>query len=85
MIKCHRTYDIWTTRECDDAYVIIRPAFNEFARHFAYRIHSRRLLSANCKIFREHRSGDVQHEHDINPAGLDLRETFAELRTRQRN
>ena len=60
-------------------------AFDELARDLANRIHTRRFLAADRKIFRQHRAGDVQHEHDVDSAGLDLRKALAELRTRKTN
>ena len=42
-----------------------------------------RLLAADGEILGQHRAGNVEHEHDVDAARLDLRETLAELRTRQ--
>src|SRR5262249_3135316 len=82
VIQRHRTNDIWTTGECDNADAIVWPSFYKLACDFANRIYARRFLSADCKIFRQHRAGDIQYEHDIDPARLDLSKTLAELRTR---
>ncbi len=60
-------------------------AFDEFPRDLANRIDACRFLAADCEILRQHRAGNVQHEHDVDSAGLDLREAFAELRTRESN
>src|SRR6266478_1232376 len=85
VIQRHGTHDIWTTGECDNADAIVWSSFYEFACDFADRIDSRRFLPADGKIFRQHRARDVEHEHDINPARLDLSKAFAKLRTRQPN
>src|SRR4026207_520541 len=49
-----------------------------------------RVLACPClapdgEIFRQHRAGNVQHEHDVNSACLDLRETLTKLRSRESN
>ena len=85
MIKRHRAHDIRTTGKRNDADTIVRPALDKLARDFANRIYARRFLAADCKIFGQHRAGDIQHEHDVDTAGFDLREAFAELRTRKTN
>jgi len=63
--------------ECNDADSIVWPTFDEFARDFANRIDTRCFLSADCKILRQHRSGDVQRENNVDSAGFDLSKTFA--------
>ena len=85
MIQRHRAHDIRTTGECNNADAVVRPSFNKFACDFADRIYPGRFLSTDRKIFCQHRPGDIEHEHDIDPAGFDLRETFAKLRTRECN
>ena len=85
MIQCHRANHIRATRECDDADAVVWSAFDEFTCDFADRIDTRRLLSADCKILGQHRSGDIQRQDNIDPTGFDLSKTFAELRTREGN
>ena len=85
MIQRHRADDIRTTGKRNDADAIIWPSFNEFLGDRANRIDARCFLAADCKIFRQHRAGNVQHEHYVDSARLDLREAFAELRTRESN
>src|SRR5437870_13853902 len=85
VIESHGTHDIRTTGECDNADAIIWSYFYKFPCDFADRIDSRRFLPPDRKIFRQHRAGDVQPQHDINPARLDLSKASAELRTRQPN
>ena len=85
MIERHRANDIRATGECNNADSIVRPFFNKFACDFTDCIDTRRFLAADRKILRQHRAGDIQHEHDVDPARLDLGKALAELRTRKRN
>ena len=85
VIQRHRADDVGPAGERDDADAIVRPAFDELSRDFADGIDSRRLFPADREIFCQHRSGNIEHEHDVDPAGLDLGETFAQLRPRQRD
>src|SRR5205823_2002779 len=78
-------YDIRTTCECDDPDSIVGPAFNKLACDFADRVDTGRFLSADRKILGQHRSGDIERENNVDPTGLDLCKTLAELRTRQRD
>ena len=85
MIQRHRAHHIRATGKRNNADAVVRPALDKLARDFANRIYARRFLAADCKIFGQHRAGDIQHEHDVDTAGFDLREAFAELRTRKTN
>src|SRR5262249_33191167 len=84
MIQRHWAHDIRSTRKGNNADAIIWPGFDELACYFANSVHPRRLLSPDCKILREHRSGDVKHEHNIDPTCFHFGETFTKLRTRER-
>ena len=48
-----------------------------FTRLLAHGVESRRFLSADGEIFRQHRVRNVEHEHDVDAARFDLREAFA--------
>ena len=85
MIQRHWAYDIRPPGKGDDTDAIVGTAFDKFACYFADRIHARRFLAADRKIFREHRSGDIKHEHNVDSARVYLSETLPELRTRERD
>ena len=85
MIQRHRAHDIWATGKRNDADAIVWASFDKFACDFANRVHARRFLAADREVFRQHRTGNVQHEHDVNSASLDLCEALAELRAREGN
>src|SRR6266566_8444676 len=85
MIQRHWTYDIWPAGKRNDTNAIVWTAFDKFSRHFSDCVHARCFLAADRKIFGQHRSGDIKHEHNIDPARIYLSETLAELRTRERN
>ena len=83
MIQRHWTYDIWPAGKRNDTNAIVWTAFDKFSRHFSDCVHARRFLAADRKIFGQHRSGDIKHEHNIDPARVYLSKTLAELRTRE--
>src|SRR4030095_14831879 len=83
VIQSHRAHDIWATGKRNDADAIVWASLDEFPRDFPNRIYASRFLASDREIFRQHRSGNVQHEHDVDSAGLDLRQAFAELRARE--
>ena len=85
MVQRHRTYNVGAGRKRNDPDAIVRPAFDELACHLADRVHARRFLTADRKIFCKHRSGNIEHQYDVDPTGLNLSKTFAKLRTRERN
>jgi hypothetical protein len=85
VIQRHRAHDIRSTGKRNDADAIVWTGFDEFACHFANRVHACRFLATDREIFRQHRAGNVQNEHDVNSARLDLREAFAELRSSECN
>ena len=85
MIQRHRAHDIRTTGECNNADAIIRPSFDKFTCDFADRVHPGRFLSADRKIFRKHRPGDIEYEDDVDPTGFNLGKALAELRTCEPN
>ena len=85
VIQCHRADDVWSSRERDHADTVVRPAFYEFARDFANRVDPRRFVAADGEIFCQHRTGNIEHEHDVDAARLHLSKALAELRSRQRH
>ena len=85
MIQRHRADDIGPAGKSNEADAIVRPTFDELAGYFANGVKARRAIAADGEIFRQHRARNIEHEHDVDPARLDLGQTFPELRPRQRN
>ena len=85
MIESQRTNDIRTPGKSDDADAIVRPGFDEFAGHLADGVDPRRGVAADGEILRQHRAGNIEHDHDVDPAGFDFGQAFAELRAGQRD
>ena len=77
MIERHRAHHIGPARERDDTDPVVRPGFDEFARHFPDRVDAGGRFSTDREIFREHRSRDIEREDDVDSARLDLGETLA--------
>ncbi len=82
VIERHRADDVGVSGEGDDPDPVVRPSLDELARHFANRLEARGLVAAHRKILGQHRLRNVEHQHDVDPAGLHLRETLAQLRPR---
>ena len=80
VIQCHRADHVRAAGEGDNPDPVVRPAFDEFARHFADRFNSGRGFPSDLEVFRQHRLGNIEGEHDIDAARFHLGETFAELR-----
>jgi hypothetical protein len=80
VIESHRADDTGMTGKGDDPDpVVSRASMN---RRVTSRMAPTRVArSPQPKILGQHRLGNVEHQHDVDPTGLDLGETCAELWT----
>ena len=85
VIERHRADDVRPSGKGDDADPVVRPALDEFARHLADRVDAGGLVAADREILRQHRTGNIEHEHDVDPARFDLGQALAQLRPRHRD
>ena len=80
VIERQRTHHIRPPGEGDDPDAVVRPGFDELSRHFADGVNPRRRIAADREILGQHRAGNVEHDHDVDPARFDLGQALAELR-----
>ena len=85
MIERHRADDVGLSAESDDSDSVVRPSLNEFARDFPHRIEAGRLFATDGEVFRQHRAGNIEHEHDVDAARFYLGQAFPELRPGNRD
>ena len=85
MIECQRTDQIRPTGERDHAEFVVRPLADEFADNLFHHLKPVGRFAGEGEIQRFHRSRDIQGEHDINSAGLDLGGSAATARSGKRD
>src|SRR5207244_9067086 len=85
MIERQWTDEIRMSCERNDADAIVRTSFNEFARDLFYRIKPARAIMADGEVLEQHGGRDIEQQHDVNSARLDVAGCFSKLRPRERN
>src|SRR6185369_17309095 len=77
--------EIRSSREGDQSDPISGTRLDEFLDDDTRDVEPARRLAAELEVERAHRAGDVDCQHDVDPAGLDLAGAEALLRPRERD
>ena len=83
MVEGQRADQVRASGKSHDTDTVVRAALDEFFRHLLDRFEPVGALRADGEILGQHGTRDVDHEHDVDAAGLRAGDRFSELRTGQ--